>query len=93
MEKVVLPKKGGLSKEDRERQSAPEFIQARKQHAAVESSINALEVHGLDFCPDYGIDKFKRYVALAVVARNIQQLGAILLQQQYNAEKRRTRAA
>ncbi len=51
---------------------------ARCQHAAVESAINALEIHGLDRCPDQGIDGFKRYVALAVVARNIQQLGAHL---------------
>jgi len=88
LDKVVLPKKGSLSKEDRERQSDPEFVQARKQHAAVESAINALEVHGLDFCPDYGLDKFKRYVALAVVARNIQKIGAILLQRKRDAEKR-----
>jgi hypothetical protein len=44
----------------------------------VESAINALEVHGLDLCRDHGITGFKRYVALAVVARNIQRLGAIL---------------
>ena len=92
LDKAVLPKKGGLSKPDRERQSDPEFIQARKQHAAVESAINALEVHGLDACPDYGLDSFKRYVALAVVGRNIQKLGAILLQREKrDAEKRRTR--
>ena len=90
LDKVVLPKKGGLSKPDHERQSDPEFIQARKQHAAVESAINALEVHGLDICPDYGLDSFKRYVALAVVGRNIQKLGAILLQRDREAENRRT---
>jgi len=51
--------------------------QARKQHSAVESAINALEVHGLDKCPDHGIDAFERYVALAVLSRNIQKLGTI----------------
>ena len=93
LEKVVLPKKGGLSQKDRDRQADPEFIQARKQHAAVESAINALEVHGLDFCPDHGLDGFKRYVALAVVGRNLQKLGAILLQRERDAEKRRARRA
>jgi len=93
LDQAMLPKKGGLSKEDRERQSDPEFIQARKQHAAVESAINALEVHGLDFCPDYGLDRFKRYVALAIVARNTQKLGAILLQRERDAETRRIRLA
>ncbi len=75
---VVLPKKGRLSVADKERESAPEFTEARQQHSGVESAINALDVHGLDLCRDHGIDGFKRYVALAVVARNIQRLGAIV---------------
>jgi len=77
IEQVVLPKKGKLSKADQEHEYSPEFQQAKKQHSAVESAINALEVHGLDKCLDHGIDGFKRYVALAVLSRNIQKLGAI----------------
>lgn len=76
----VLPKKGRLSAADREREAAPEFVAARRQHSAVESAINALGVHGLDLCRDHGLDGFKRYVALAVVARNIQRLGAVVRQ-------------
>ncbi len=53
----------------------PEFVDLRKQHSAVESAINALEVHGLDKCLDHGINGFKRYIVMAVVARNIQRLG------------------
>jgi hypothetical protein len=79
---VVLPKKGRLSAVDRARESDEEFVQLRRQHSAVESAINALEQHGLDVCPDHGIVGFKRYVALAVVARNIQRLGAVLRQQE-----------
>jgi hypothetical protein len=75
---MELPKKGRLSVADKERESSPEFIEARQQHSAVESAINALVVHGLDLCRDHGIDGFKRYVALAVVARNIQRLGSIV---------------
>lgn len=75
---VVLPKKGRLSVADKERESAPEFTEARQQHSGVESAINALGVHGLDLCRDHGIIGFKRYVALSVVARNIQRLGAIV---------------
>jgi hypothetical protein len=77
IEQVVLPKKGKLSKADQDREYAPEFKQAKKQHSAVESAINALEVHGLDKCLDYGIDAFERYVGLAVLSRNIQKLGTI----------------
>jgi len=86
---VVLPKKGKRSKADAEREGDPRFIEQRRQHSAVESGINALEVHGLDRCLDHGIDGFKRYVALAVVARNIQRLGAVLYQQAAEAEKRK----
>nr|CAA6805523.1 MAG: ISNCY family transposase [uncultured Thiotrichaceae bacterium] len=70
--------KGKLSKVRRDIENKPDFMQARRQHSAVESGINALEVHGLDRCPDRGLDHFKRYVALAVVGRNLQKLGAIL---------------
>ena len=89
LEQVVLPKKGRLSKADKARESDPEFGRLRRQHSAVESAINALECHGLDTCPDHGIDGFKRYVALAVVARNVQRLGAVLRQQEREAEERK----
>lgn len=75
---VILPKRGKLSEEERAYQHTEAFVQGRRRHAAVESAINALEVHGLDVCPDHGLDGFKRYVALAVVSRNLQKLGAIL---------------
>ena len=58
-------------------ESSDDFVAARKAHSAVESGINALEVHGLDKCLDHGIDGFKRYVALAVLSRNIQKIGQI----------------
>jgi len=54
VEKVVLPKKGKLSKLDKAHESEPEFRKLRRQHSAVESAINALEVHGLDICLDHG---------------------------------------
>lgn len=81
-ELVVLPKKGKLSAVDKARESDAEFVRLRHQHSAVESAINALEQHGLDVCRDHGIVGFKRYVALAVVARNVQRLGAVLRQQE-----------
>ena len=90
LEKVVLPRKGKLSKEAREIQAESEFVKARKQHAAVESAINALEVHGLDRCPDHGMKGFKRYVSLAIVARNLQIIGAKLLEKEREQEKSRS---
>lgn len=87
----VLPKKGKLSCVERERESDPEFVRLRHSHSAVESAINALEAHGLDLCPDHGIDGFERYVALAVVGRNLHRLGAILLERDAERERRRRR--
>lgn len=78
VELVVLPKKGKSSVEDVERESDPQFIRLRKQHASVESAINALECHGLDRCLDHGIRGFERYVALAVLARNVLRLGQVI---------------
>jgi hypothetical protein len=78
LNKVILPRKGRLSAINKEIEQSEEFIQAKRKHSAVESSINALENHGLDRCLDHGIHGFKRYVALAIVARNIQIVGHIL---------------
>ncbi len=87
---VVLPKKGKWSEADRVRESDEAFVSSRKQHAAVESAINALQVHGMDRCLDRGIDGFKRYVAWAVVSRNLLKLGAILRDQERERLKRET---
>lgn len=89
LEQVVLPRKGRLSQQARAVEQAEEFVKARRQHSAIESAINALEVHGLDMCPDHGINGFRRYVALAVVARNIHRIGAILWHQQQERDRRK----
>lgn len=85
---VALPRKGKLSGQAQALEQADAFARARRAHSAVESAINALEVHGLDRCPDHGINGFKRYVALAVVARNIHRIGAILWQREQEREQR-----
>jgi hypothetical protein len=89
---VVLPKKGRLSAKDKEVEQSEEFIEYRRKHSAVESCINALENHGLDRCLDHGLHGFKRYVALSVLARNIQMLGHLLQQKELKKQKRRKAA-
>jgi hypothetical protein len=93
LELPVVPKKGKRSAAEAERESDPEFIRLRRRHSGVESAINALEVHGLDICRDHGIDGFKRYVALAVVGRNLHRLGAILIDQDAERDRRRRKRA
>jgi IS5 family transposase len=82
LDKAILPRKGKLSAINKEIENSEEFKEARRKHSAVESSINALENHGLDRCLDHGLHGFKRYVGLAVLARNIQIIGHILQQKE-----------
>ncbi|MBL4864906.1 MAG: ISNCY family transposase [Pseudomonadales bacterium] len=89
LDQVVLPKKGHISSKEKVKTNAPAYRKVRRQHSAVESAINALEQHGLDRCPDHGIDGFKRYVALGVLARNLQRIGAILTQKEREKLKRK----
>jgi len=93
LETVILPKKGRLSKKDQQRQQAVVFTEGRCQHAAVESAIHALEVHGLDGCPDRELPAFKRYIALAIVARNLQILGRYIQQQEQKVQNERCKKA
>ena len=86
---AVLPRKGKLAEAAKAAESEPAFARLRRRHSAVESAINALGHHGLDRCPDRGIVGFKRYVALAVVARNLQRLGAVLRGQEAAAKRRK----
>ncbi len=78
LDAVAMPKKGKLSKQDKEIESSEDYLAAKQKHSAVESAINALDVHGLDKCLDHGAEGFERYVALAIVGRNLQRLGAII---------------
>ena len=84
---MALPRKGKLSEVSKAIETTPEFVKARKAHSAVESAINALDVHGLDVCPDHGIDAFKRYIAWAMVARNIHRIGDILWKRETEAQR------
>lgn len=82
LDQVILPKKGRLSEQDKEREYSDDFIQARHQHSAIESCINNLEVRGLDRCLSYGKHGFERHVALSVVACNLHHIGLLLQRQE-----------
>ncbi len=93
LDRVVLPRKGRLSEEAKAIEQTEDFIKARRKHSGVESAINALENHALDKCPDHGLFGFKRYVSLAVLARNIQILGAKIQQKELKRLRREEKAA
>ena len=87
----AMPKKGKRNKAENEKENSAEFKQYRKQHSAVESAINALEIHGLDRCPDKGLVGFEKYVSLAIVARNIQKIGAEIQKRALAKEQKKNR--
>ena len=76
LELNALPRKGRLSAKDKERERAQEFVQARRQHPAVESASNNLERRGLDRVRTHGQEGFQRTVALVVA--NLHRSGLIL---------------
>ena len=77
-----MPKKGKLSKDDKERQGSENYTIARERHSAIESAINALQQHGCDSCPDYSQDSFERYTSTAIVSRNLIKLGDVIIQKE-----------
>ena len=77
---VVLPRKGRPTKLETEIDVAEGYRQVKREHGIVESSISALDNHGLDLCRDKKRSGFRSYVSLAVLARNIQIMGHIIQQ-------------
>jgi hypothetical protein len=88
VERACLPRKG----KPLPAEGSPEFEEARRQHAGVESKIGALQSgNGLVRCRDRGDVGYARYVMLAAVARNLQTLGNLLLEQ-VRARRRKRKA-
>lgn len=92
IEHVILPKRGRLNKEEKERESNKKFRQLRYAHSAVESNINMLEHHGLNRCMDKGLHGYKRCAGVSVLAYNLHHLGNILLAKERKLEERRQKA-
>ncbi len=76
---ACLPKPGS---QQAVRQAASESLQfhaAKQRHPGVESAIGALQSgNGLVRCRDQREDGFERYVALAILGRNLHALGKLL---------------
>ncbi|MBI3923452.1 MAG: hypothetical protein HY318_18680 [Armatimonadetes bacterium] len=103
---ACLPKKGKVTGEALERESAPAFRKARRlgltESAASGDRVGdprsggcelcEFEGNGLDRCRDKGETGFRRYVALAILGRNLQTLGPLLLEQERRQRRRQTQA-
>lgn len=90
---VIMPKSGAKNTAEKERENDKKWKKLRHAHSAVESDINSLEQHGLNRCPDKGWRGYTRYTGLGVLAYNLHKLGAKLLSEASEAERKRKQAA
>ena len=89
IENIILPKKGKLNQEDKQRENEKTFKALRNKHSAIESNINMLEHHGLNRCVDKGFNGYKRYVGLSILAYNLHILGNHLIAQEIEKQAQR----
>ena len=82
-----MPKKGKRNRAETEEESQKQFGKLRKKHSAVESNINCLEHHGLDRCPDKGINAYMRYAGIGVLAYNLHKIGNFIIKQKLKKNK------
>lgn len=86
IEKVIIPKKGKLNKEEKGEEKEKLFVKYRKRHSAIESNINELEHRGLNRCPDRKESNFNRYVGLACIAYNLHKIGQTILRKKQRSD-------
>ena len=85
IEKVIMPKRGRLNKEEKLEESRFQFKKHKNRHSAIESNINELEHRGLNKCLDRKESSITRSIGLACVAYNLHKIGqAILRKKQRN---------
>jgi hypothetical protein len=77
---VCLPMPGPKQSASQNENATPIFNKQKKSHSGIESAIGALKSgNGLERCRDSSEQGFKRYLALAVLGRNLHTLGRLLL--------------
>jgi len=75
-----LPTRGVHQAAEQMRTATVEFRKARRHHPGIESGIHALQAgNGLDRCRDRHRIGYDRYIALAVLGRNLHVLGHLLI--------------
>ncbi len=77
---TCLPKPGSKQSAEQAATESVQFHASKQRHPGVESAIGALQSgNGLVRCRDNREEGFERYVALAVLGRNIHALGKLLI--------------
>jgi hypothetical protein len=80
--RVILPKLGKLTAQEKELEDSRMFKRLKNKHSAIESNINELEHRGLDRCPDRSYRHYKTYIAMGVCAYNLKKIGKRILENQ-----------
>ena len=88
-----MPKRGRRTQAEQEGETERTFRWLRNRHHAVESDIHCLEHHGLNRRPDKGLQGYKRYAGLGVLAYNLHKIGRRLLQRWRGASTLRLKGA
>ena len=77
-----LPKPGAKQAAKQEETASIQFRQARQRHSGVESAIGALQSgNGMKRCRDRSEIGFTRYLAIAILGRNLHTFGRLLIAQ------------
>jgi len=77
---LCLPKPGAKQSVVQQSEADEEFLAAQKNHSGVESAIGALQSgNALERCRDRSETGFERYLQLAILGRNLQTLGRLLI--------------
>ena len=79
---VIMPKNSKKTPQQEIEEATKTFVVLRKKHSAVESNINELEHGGVNRVPDKGLEGFKKYVAMGVLAYNLRRLGKMVMEKQ-----------
>ena len=77
-----LPKRDPKGYNEQQQTASITFRNARQRHPGIESAIGALQHgNGMQRCRDRTEIGFERYLALAILGRNLHVLGKLLIQQ------------
>ena len=52
------------------------------------TKFHAIALHSLDRCPDRGIEKFRKYISMSILAHNIHNIGALVQTKLLQKERR-----
>ena len=77
---LCLPKPGVKQSAKQLATATDDFLEAQQNHPGVESAIGALQRgNGMERCRDSSEMGFERYTSLAILGRNLQTLGRLLI--------------